>query len=161
MNRRIRARREADLETLVELLALTHREQGYPVNAAYVRVDFLASPGEIGAWVAEDDDQLVGHVALLRPTGVSAPLWRAATDRDDDGIAVVSRLFSRARGAGSELLASAVQAARDAGRVPVLEVERDSAAYGFYLRRGWHGVGEVRQHWRDPFVVVVPMVLTD
>ncbi len=142
------------------LLGQTHHDHGYPVNPAYVRADFLAGGDELGAWVAEHDGELVGHVALLAPSGVSAPLWRAATGRHDDGIAVVSRLFSRARGAGSVLLTWAVQAARDAGRAPVLEVERDSAARGFYLRRGWTAIGEVEQHWREPSVAVVPMVLT-
>jgi GNAT superfamily N-acetyltransferase len=157
----IRARRLDDLGVLVALLAEIHQIHGYPANPAFVRADFIASPDEFGAWVATCQGRLVGHVSLLAPAGVSAPLWRAATGRDDNGIAVVSRLFSRATGAGSALLRTAIEAAREADRVPVLEVERDSAARGFYLRRGWRAVGEVRQHWREPFVTVTPMILTD
>jgi GNAT superfamily N-acetyltransferase len=155
----VRPRRNTDVAPLVRLLALTHRDKAYPINPAYVRADFIAGPGQLGAWVAEYDGELVGHVALLPPAGVSAPLWRAATGRNDDGIAVISRLFSRARGAGTALLGAAVDAARNAGRSPALEVERESAAYGFYLRHGWVPIGEVQQQWREPPVAVVPMVL--
>ena len=157
----VRVRRDDDLAALVDLLAQTHREKGYPVNGAYVRGDFIASPGELGAWVAQYDNELVGHVALLPPGGVSAPLWRAALGCGNAQIAVVSRLFSRSPGAGSALLKTAVDAARDAGLALALEVERDSPARDFYLRRGWQAVGEVKQHWSEPPVAVVPMVLIE
>jgi GNAT superfamily N-acetyltransferase len=157
----VRTRHDADLEPLLGLLALTHRDRGYPADIAYVRKDFIASPGQLGAWVAVHGERVVGHVALLRPGGVSAPLWRAALGRDDAGIAVVSRLFSGLSGAGGALLAQAVDAAREAGLALALEVERDSPAREFYLRLGWEAIGEVEQHWRQPAVAVVPMVLTE
>lgn len=156
----VRPRRGADLEALVALLALTQRETGYPVDVAAVRADWLAVAGELGAWVAERDGRLVAHVALHLPHGVSAPVWRAATGRSDDELAVISRLFSRAPGAGSALLTTAIESARALGRAPVLEVQRDSGAYAFYLRRGWTVAGEVEQRWGGLPVSVAALVLT-
>ena len=51
---------------------------------------------------------------------------------------MVSRLFTDRSlpGAGAALLAEAVAQARAAGREPVLQVDPDSAALGWYRRRG-------------------------
>ena len=143
----VRPRRPEDLPALVAVLERTHRESGYPVRAGNVRAGFLADDAELGAWVAEQDGGVVGHVALHPSHGVPAPLWREATGRDDEGLAVVSRLLSDAPGTGSALLAHAEQEAERLGRTPVLEVERTSPAREFYLRRGWREVGGVEQDW--------------
>lgn len=153
----VRPRRPDDLPALVEILTRTHVESGYPVRATNVRPGWLAEDHELGAWVA-DDGRPVGHVALHPPRGPSCELWRTATGRDDSGLAVVSRLLSDLRGAGSALLARAEQEATALGRVPVLEVELGSAARTFYLRRGWTQVGEVGQRWGEHDVRVAVLV---
>lgn len=155
----VRPRHPRDLAALLTLLERTHREVGYPVLAENVRTGWLADANELGARVAESDGRPVGHVALHIARGVSTPLWRVATSRDDDGLAVVSRLFSHARGAGTTLLATAVDEAHDMDLAPVLEVERRSAAYGFYLRRGWKIIGEVDQQWGPTPVTAAVLVL--
>ena len=154
----VRPRHPDDLPALVAVLERTHREVGYPVRATNVRAGWLAEERELGAWVAEQDGRPVGHVALHPPSGAPAELWRSATGRDDGGLAVVSRLLSDARGAGSALLARAETEAAGRGRVPVLEVEVSSAARPFYLRRGWTQVGEVDQRWGEHDVRVAVLV---
>ena len=154
----VRPRRPQDLAALVPVLERTHREVGYPVRTCNVRAGWLAEPVELGGWVAEQDGRVVGHVALHPASGACAPLWREATGRPEDGLAVVSRLLSDARGAGSALLACAEAEAALRGRVPVLEVELDSAARPFYRRRGWTEVGQVDQRWGEHDVRVAVMV---
>jgi GNAT superfamily N-acetyltransferase len=157
----VRPRRPDDLEALVGLLALTQPEAAYPADPAHVRADWIATDDELGAWVATRAGDPVAHVSLLAPYGLAAPLWREATGREDSGLAVISRLFSRAPGAGSALLSTAVQASHALDRTPVLETRRDSAAHRFYERRGWRTVGEVRQQWGSgaPTIAAV-LVLT-
>ena len=154
----LRPRHPEDLPALVAVLERTHREVGYPVRAVNVRAGWLAEAHELGAWVAEQDGRTVGHVALHPVSGRCAPVWREATGCGDAGLAVVSRLLSDARGAGSALLARAEQEAAALGRVPVLEVELRSPAREFYLRRGWRQVGEVDQRWGEHDVRVAALV---
>ena len=140
---------------LLPLLRYTHQHEGYPVRAAAVRADWLASPDELDAAVAVIGDRVVGHVALHRadaqhdPRAVSR--WEQAVGRSSDGLAVVSRLFTdqsvRGRGTGTALLADAVRRAARLLRVAVLLVDPDSPAREFYLRRGWQPVGTATQQW--------------
>ncbi len=143
----VRRRHERDLPALVAVLARTHREAGYPVLSMNVGADWLVQAHELGAWVVEESGRPVGQVALHPAGGPSAPVWRVATGRADTGLAVVSRLLSDAHGAGSVLLAHAEQEAAQCGRVRVLEVDLNSPARNFYLRRGWTQVGQVAQRW--------------
>ncbi len=145
----VRPRRADDLDVLLPLLQRLHEQEGYPVRAAAVSAAWVAAPDELGGWVAEQGAQVLGHVALHRPHGPSTALWREGAGRDDDGLAVVSRLFTdrTVRGAGTALLAHAGEQAGRLGRVPVLEVDGLSPAYPLYLRRGWREVGRVVQTW--------------
>ena len=73
---------------------------------------------------------------------------------------MVSRFFTdrTVRGAGTALLDHAAQQARARDRVPVLEVDLLSPAYGFYLRRGWREAGQAVQQWGHRTVDVAAMV---
>ena len=147
---RIRPRREDDLDVLLPLLRRLHEDVGYPVRPAAVSAAWVATDDELGGWVAVDaDGRVLGHVALQPAHGPSTPLWCAATGRDEDGLAVVARLFTdrTVRGAGTALLAHACERAAALGRVPVLEVDGRSAAHRLYLRHGWREVGRVVQTW--------------
>ena len=159
----VRARRREDLPGLLVLLQRTHEEEGYPVRAAAVRADWIATPDELHGAVAVHADRVVGHVALHpagQEEGDALAQWERATGRSAPGLAVVSRLFTdrSVPGAGSLLLACAVQRAAELERVAVLLVDPDSPARAFYGRRGWQEVGSAVQHWGSRVVDAVLMV---
>ncbi len=152
-----RARVAADLDVLVPLLLRVHLAEGYPVRREAVSAAWLTSsekPGvaprpELGGWVAEESERVLGHVGLHPPGEPCLAIWTAATGRDAAGIAVLSRLFTdrTVAGAGSALIFRAVNEARLRGLAPVLEVDSTSPAYAFYLRRGWTEAGRAPQQW--------------
>lgn len=145
----VRPRRTPDLEVLLPVLQRTHEQEGYPVRPEAVSDWWLAPADGLGAWVAEVDGRVVGHVGLLPARGPSLPVWTSGSGREPDGLAVVARLFTdrTARGAGTALLERSVQEARARGRAAVLEVDVLSPAHAFYLRRGWTALGTVVQQW--------------
>ena len=159
----IRDRAAGDLPGLLELLQRMHEQEGYPVRAAAVAAEWIAPAQELGGWVALDVDRVIGHVALLPAQGACLAAWSDGTGRGADGLAVVSRFFTdrTVRGAGTALLAHAAQQATVQGRVPVLEVDLLSPAYGFYLRRGWRQAWTAVQQWGHRTVDVAAMVAPD
>ncbi|MFQ6147416.1 GNAT family N-acetyltransferase [Streptomyces seoulensis] len=157
----VRSRAERDVGACVEVLARVHEDSGYPVNWPERPADWLAQPGALGAWVAELDGRIVGHVVLCRAgAGDVAPgLWSARAGRGADATAVVGRLFvapsARGRGAGASLMARAVAHARAHELHPVLDVAAtDTAAVALYERLGWRSLGTVPQWWGDQEVAV-------
>ena len=160
----VRDRRPIDLPVLLALLQRTHEQEGYPVRAAAVAADWLAAPGELAGAVAVHVGRVVGHVALHPgddPADASAlPLWRQATGRGPEGLAVVSRLVTdrSTPGTGTLLLRHAVERAASLGRTAVLLVDPVSPARGFYRRRGWREVGTAVQRWGHRTVDAVLMV---
>jgi len=159
----VRTRRQHDLPALLALLQRTHEQAGYPVRASAVRSEWLASTAELHGAVAIAGERVVGHVALHPADGVDPAalgLWRQATGRTPEGLAVVSRLFTdhSVPGAGTLLLAHAVSRAAELGRVAVLIVDPDSPARAFYRRRGWREVGTTRQQWGHRTVDAVLVV---
>ena len=158
----VRPRRPDDVPPLLVLLRRTHEQEGYPVRETAVSGWWLASERELGGWAAEQDGRLLGHVALHPADDdvVACPLWERATGRDADGLAVVSRLFTdrTVPGTGGALLQHAVEQAAALDRTPVLQVDPDSAARAFYLRRSWTEVGTARQQWGHRTVDAVLMV---
>ena len=115
------------------LARLTHVVDDYPKWWPEDPEAFIVPPRELGAWVAEDDGVVVGHVALQTPA--DDPTFdqvRRATGRDAAAVAVVARLFSspdvRGRGIGWALLTEAEQAAHAVGRLPILDVGKAQAA---------------------------------
>ena len=162
----VRPRDPADLPALVTILATQQQASGYPVRwpLPFPAEDFVARSGELGAWVAEVDGDLAGHVAVLEPgDGWETEAFVAGTGLEPDRLAAVSALFVdpdvRGRGLGSRLLDVAVERIRALGRVPVLDVVQEhSVAADLYRRRGWRVVGEVRPHWlpadRAPVLVM-------
>ena len=153
----LRPRHPHDLPALLAVLQRTHEQEGYPVRAAAVSADWLADPDELGGFVAQAGDRPVGHVALHPPHGPCLPLWQQLGGAD---LAVVSRLFTdrSVAGAGTALLAHAVEQSARLGRTAVLEVDVLSPALGFYLRRGWRRAGSAVQQWGHRTVDVAALV---
>lgn len=112
------------------------------------------NPDALGAWVAADDAELVGHVALHPGTAREVmEVALSATGVGEDGLAVVARLLvspaARRRGAGRALLDRATREAARLGRRAVLDVvEGHSAAIALYERSGWTRAGRVE--WTLP-----------
>jgi GNAT superfamily N-acetyltransferase len=100
--------------------------------------------------VAEEDQKLVGHVALHHRSweGVME-LARHATGLAEERLAVVARLLvspaARRRGVARALLETATRTARDLGLCPILDVAvRYQAANRLYQAEGWRCLGTVR-----------------
>lgn len=122
----IRLRTGTDLETLDKVAQAVHLLDGYPVYLGDVR-SFLVSDDALSAWAAEEDGQVVGHVALHRRSfGAVMATVSAALALPAEHLGVVARLFvapgQRGKGLGRALLATASQAARAEGLWPVLDV---------------------------------------
>ncbi|MFB4315492.1 GNAT family N-acetyltransferase [Actinomadura sp. 21ATH] len=152
--RHIRRREDHDIDGCVRVLAEVHESDGYPVDWPRDPAGWLARPSLIGAWVAEPDGRIAGHVGLSRstPDNAAPALWSARTGAGIAATAMVSRLFvapwARGRGIGALLMARASGEARDRGLHPVLDVvASDTAAAALYERLGWSLLDTVEQQW--------------
>ncbi|WP_432252962.1 N-acetyltransferase family protein [Streptomyces sp. HNM1019] len=150
----VRGRTDVDVETCVRVLAEVHQRDGYPVNWPDRPGEWLSQASGCGAWVAELDGRVVGHISLSRAAeGDLAPgLWSDRNGTSEDLTAVVSRLFiaprARGLGIGALLIGRAVDEAHVRGLHPVLDVvASDTAAAALYERLGWELMGTVEQRW--------------
>ena len=151
----IRERQPDDLPALVTLLGEQQPATSYPQRwpLPYPAEQFLVRPGELSAWVAVEDGQVVGHVSVTALTnGRMAADWVEATGLPPDGLAEVSVLFvaggRHGGGIGGLLLDTAMAEIRRRGLRPMLDVVgEDTDAGRFYQRRGWRTVGRARPPW--------------
>lgn len=145
------------------VLAEVHRSDGYPVNWPARPGTWLSQvPGSLGAWVAELDGRVVGHVGLSRGAdGDLAPgLWSERNGTSAERAAVVGRLFVdpgvRGHGIGALLMDRVTTEARHRGLHPVLDVvASDTAAAALYERLGWTRMATVEQRWSASQLVAV------
>lgn len=158
----IRPRDESDLDACVRVLAEVHRRDGYPLNWPARPEAWVAQAASLGAWVAELDGRLIGHVGLSRGgEGDMAPgLWSDRNGVAPERTAVLSRLFvapgARGHGVGAHLVGRAVREARRRGLHPVLDVvASDTAAAALYERLGWERLATVEQRWSPHRTVTV------
>jgi GNAT superfamily N-acetyltransferase len=149
----IRPRTEDDLEPLVRGLALVAEADRYPSRWPADAAGWIRSRDVIGAWVADEGGDLLGHVNLRLP-GDQMPvrMWRARGDPGE--CALVSRLFvvpaARRRGLGLALLDTACGRAAELDRRPVLDVVDDNrAAIALYRRLGWTDLGSYEDRFHD------------
>lgn len=153
--RRLRPRpREArDLPATVAALAAVHAADHYPLTWPADPAGWLNPTNLLAAWVADDEERLLGHVALCVPeAGGVADLWLATAGTPLEGLAEVAKLFvaprGRGLGLGAALLARATEEAHARGLRPVLEVlDHDHAARALYERIGWCHVGTLPATW--------------
>lgn len=149
-----------DLDGCVAMLRRVHEANGYPSRWPADPGRWLTPADQIAAWVAEDDGQLAGHVALVQ--GVQTPCLLRATGRDSSELGGVVRLFvdpaARRQGLARALLDAAAAHARACGLVPVLDAVADSApAIALYERSGWRLAGTQIATWVTP-AGLVPML---
>jgi GNAT superfamily N-acetyltransferase len=143
----VRDRQDEDLEACERLVEATHLHDRYPVYLGTSARSFFSHPGALGAWVAELDNTVIGHIALHPAT--SKAVMTLACERlkiTADQIAVVSRLQisprQRGRGTGRRLLTTAVTQAQARHLQPVLDVDMNlTAAIALYERAGWQRIG--------------------
>jgi ribosomal protein S18 acetylase RimI-like enzyme len=145
----IRPRTPADLPAAAAALIEVHRTDGYPVEGVDDPQGWLTHPQQLGAWVAELDGEIVGHVAISspQPDDAAATLWHDQTETPLDDIAVLGRLFvlptARGHAFGRRLIETAHAASRDIGRRLVLDVmAKDTAAIALYERLHWSRIGD-------------------
>jgi GNAT superfamily N-acetyltransferase len=144
----IRARADTDLDACEQVARAVHLLDGYPAYLRDMR-SFLVSADALCAWVMEEDDAVVGHVALHRRSFEAVMATASAfLGIPREQIGVVARLFvapgHRGKGFGRALLATASQAARSQGLWPVLDVStRYRRAIELYVSNGWTCAGPV------------------
>ncbi|KUJ67164.1 acyltransferase [Streptomyces albus subsp. albus] len=150
----MRRRTDDDTAECVRVLAAVHQCDGYPVNWPDRPGEWLSQASSQGAWVAELEGRLVGHIGWSRSgEDDTAPgVWSELTGAHRDTTAVVSRLFvapqARGHGLGALLVGRAVEEARRHGLHPVLDVvASDTAAVALYERLGWRRMATVEQRW--------------
>jgi GNAT superfamily N-acetyltransferase len=160
-DQQIRPRAEDDLEDLVTILAEVHLRDHFPMNWPEQPAQWVRRASGLGAWVAELDGRLVGHVGLSSSgDGNLAPrLWSDRTGTEVERTAVVTRLFvagqARGHGIGALLLGAAVSEAERRGLHPVLDVESSNlAAVALYERLGWERMATLEQRWGAHTVAV-------
>ncbi|MFE0100735.1 GNAT family N-acetyltransferase [Streptomyces sp. NPDC059009] len=158
----VRPRADPDLDACVQVLAAVHAHDGYPVNWPLRPREWLAGTAQSGAWVAELDGAVVGHIGLARADdGDAAPgLFSSRTGMSTAETAVVSRLFvspdARGHRIGALLLEHAVREAHGLGLHPVLDVvATDTAAAALYERQGWELLATTEQQWAPGRTVVL------
>jgi GNAT superfamily N-acetyltransferase len=143
----LRARRHEDLERLAALLRVVHNSDGYPANWPNQPARWLAAHRTIGAWVSEEQGDIVGHIALTAPDpDRSWTRWRDALDLPFERLAVMRRLFVRPdwrrRGVGTRLMDRAAREASARGFGLVLDVaDHNHVAIRFWELHGWTEVG--------------------
>lgn len=136
---------------MAALLTATHRSDAYPVILLADMEAWAAATDVVAGWVATDPgdgDRVVGHVLLTdaEPGDPATEQWLAATGRPIEELIAVRRLVVHERahrtGTGAALLETAVRAAHDRGRRPVLDMADNLAAAGrLYARAGFERVG--------------------
>lgn len=151
----IRPRRDDDLAVCADLVREVHVRDRYP---RFLQADigsFLALSNPYGCWVADQNGEVVGHIALVPPSIPSATeLAAQALGRREDQLAVVARLFvsprARGQGAGRLLLNTATAEAAARGLWPVLDVDTELAgAVALYESQNWTRAGEITVRWSD------------
>lgn len=153
MKTSIRPRRDEDIDRCVSVLERVHAVDGYPMQWPANPREWLAPERLLAAWVAEDADGAVGHVAVHSGEGdPAASHWTERLGRPLEQIAVLAQLFvspnARGHGLGATLVAHACDEARARGLFPALNVlDHDRAAIQLYEHAGWYRVASTPAPW--------------
>jgi GNAT superfamily N-acetyltransferase len=155
----VRNRIDADLDDCVRLARVVHELDRYPMFLPDDLRRFVTAPDALAAWVAEQDGEIIGHVAL-RPNGSGAVVAMASETLKlpVDRLGVVARLLvsprHRRHGIGRSLLEIACQGAHARGLWPILDVvTHQQAAIALYENCGWARAGQVTSRYGDGVVL--------
>lgn len=139
----IRRRTDADVEACISALRVLYESENYPQGANRDLNYFLTNEKNQQAWVAEVNDEIVGHVSTSRIAHDPAmDLWKSLHPNDADSISLLSRLFVlpeyRKLGAGVKLMDAAVESNKKESNHLLLGVMANrEAAIRLYDRLGW------------------------
>ncbi len=144
----IRPRTSDDLDDCAAIAADVHDVDGYPSFLGDdTLLTFITPPDALGAWVAIDDDHVVGHV-VLRPRSAPGSVTLAARELgvSSKQLGFVARLLvaptARRRGVARLLVEHVVHEAHHRNLHAVLDVvTRDHAAIALYDASGWRKLG--------------------
>ncbi|HEV7206085.1 MAG TPA: GNAT family N-acetyltransferase [Jatrophihabitans sp.] len=144
-------RADGDAAACVDALRDVQLASGYPTRWPDDPAAWLDPPDLVGAWVAEREDRIVGHIGLA--AGRSEPGLAAATGVPVELLVLVTRLFvtPAARGLGlARALLSVVtgHAAATDLTLGLDVIERSVEAIALYESLGWRHVGSARARWR-------------
>lgn len=148
----IRRKTAEDEAQCLDLLMQVHEADGYPLYLPGDVPAFITPEYEVGAWVAEHDDCIVGHAALhqasVDPTLAAA---QQTTGLPAERLVVVSRLFTspslRRAGIGRALLRYVTAQAASHEQRAVLDVGRTlPAPVALYESEGWERVDSLELH---------------
>ena len=151
----VRRRTATDLDGCETIAAVVKAVDGYPPHLPHELREFVACRDALDAWVAEEHDRIVGHVALNGTTSDEVmALASHVLDTPPESLGVVARLFVappyRRQGTGARLLGAATTAAEARGLAPILDVATQfEAAIALYERNGWTRIGVVTVSFRD------------
>jgi GNAT superfamily N-acetyltransferase len=159
----IRLRTSSDMDELVDLTARVSLADSYPVYLPdHDLYRFLTEPSPLAAWVAEEDGQILAHVAtnsesndavmkVVREAGIAGEIGFIARLLVDPCV--------RRQGIGASLLDHARRFVASVGRIPVLDVV-DSAlpAISLYKSAGWIEIGKAS--FNVPGRVITELVFT-
>ncbi|MFC6706716.1 GNAT family N-acetyltransferase [Flexivirga alba] len=162
----IRERQDDDLPALAKLLERQQPQTRYPFVWPFPVpiAEFLKRPTELRAWVAEIEDEVVGHIAVESvgddPIGRS---WATAHDTKLTELRCVSVFFSdisrAGQGIGSRLLATATEFALADG-YPVLDVvAAHETPVNLYLRRGWQLIETTQAPWHPEIDIPIHLMI--
>ncbi|MDX3747278.1 GNAT family N-acetyltransferase [Streptomyces sp. AK08-02] len=149
----VRPFQKDDLASTASALIDVHTTDGYPVEGVDDPEAWLRSADVIAAWVGEGGGEIVGHVAIMRPSGEDAvSAWMHQSDDSVDQIAVLARLFvvkaARKHAVGERLMQAAMDYGSEHGLRLVLDVmAKDAAAMRLYERLGWREIGRAPHHY--------------
>lgn len=137
----IRERRDGDLQQCAAVLAEVHVEQRYPVNWPKNPCVWLTPPNVAAAWVAARDDQVIGHVCLVRKDLETPDL-------------MLERLFVSSIAAGSGVGRALVSQASDwaaqhHSRLSLDVADNCAKAVTLYGHLGWRLTGKTAIDWGD------------
>ncbi|MCX4761485.1 GNAT family N-acetyltransferase [Streptomyces sp. NBC_01275] len=144
---------DGDLPGAAAALTDVHITDGYPVEGVARPENWLRSDDVLAAWVAEAERRIVGHVAVMRPSGEgAAPLGAEQNAEGEQRIGVLARLFvvrdARRRAVGERLVRTAMGYGLSHDRRLVLDVMvKDQAAIRLYERLGWLRTGRTTHHY--------------
>ncbi|WP_370617299.1 GNAT family N-acetyltransferase [Mumia qirimensis] len=144
----VRRRVADDVPALVDVLALVHERDRYPIMRTNVRAGWLTAP-DGPAWTVELDGVVVGQAALQ--VGAD-PVSAAALGVDPAEALTLSRFFvspaARGTGAAGALLDTVESYAARTERALALEaVAHSVAARALYAARGWTPLGSYEVRW--------------